>query len=111
MLATLFGNATAEKVLLFLQNYGEGYARSMAATFELPLLSVQRQLQRLEAGGVLVSKLVGRTRVFTLNPRYYFAPELSSLLEKALEAQPAEATARYYRRRNRPRRSGKSLPS
>lgn len=109
MLVSLFGNATAEKVLMYLQNYGEGYAREIAATFEIPLLSVQRQLQRLEAGGVLVSKLAGRTRMFFLNPRYYFAPELASLLEKALSAQPAAETDRYFRKRSRPRRTGKQL--
>ena len=55
MLAPLFGNATAEKVLLFLQNYGEGWARQIATAYDLPLLSVQRQLQRLEAGSILVT--------------------------------------------------------
>jgi predicted transcriptional regulator len=110
MLAPLFGNSTAERVLLFLQNYEQGYAREIAAAFGIPLLSVQRQLQRLENGGILVSRMVGRTRLFTLNPRYYFKPELTALLEKALSALPDTEVQKYYRRRSRPRRSGKPLP-
>ena len=37
MLEGILGNATAEKVLLYLEQYGEGYARAIAVTFdELP---------------------------------------------------------------------------
>ncbi len=109
MLGALFGNQTAERVLLFLQNYGEGYAREIAVTFDLPLLSVQRQLQKLEAGGILVSKSIGRTRMFYLNPRNYFIPELKALLEKELGALPQEELQAYFRRRTRPRRTGKPV--
>ncbi len=109
MLASLFGNETAEKVLLYLQNYGEGYAREIAAAYEIPLLSVQRQLQKLENGGILVSKALGRTRMFYFNPRNYFLPELKALLEKELGALPQREIQRYYRNRARPRRTGKTM--
>ena len=60
MLEGLVGNATAEKVLLFLEQYEEGYALEIAKQFDgLPVSMVQRQLQRLEAGGILVSQLRG----------------------------------------------------
>ena len=88
MLATLFGNNTAERVLLFLANYGQGYARQIASTHGSPVSVVLKQLARLEEGGILVSRLLGRTRIYELNPRWFFHKELKALLEKALGALP-----------------------
>ncbi|WP_428312544.1 hypothetical protein [Hydrocarboniphaga sp.] len=50
----IFGNETAERTLLALQNYGEGYAREIADLYGLPHSVVQKQLLRLERDGVLV---------------------------------------------------------
>lgn len=110
MLEGVLGNATAEKVLLFLEQYEEGYALGIARTFDdLPVSMIQRQLERLEAAGVLVSRLQGRTRVFTWNPRFAFESELRALLRKALKLLPASERARYFAARRRPRRAGKPL--
>jgi hypothetical protein len=84
MLEPLFGNKTAERVLLYLANYGQGYARDIALTFETTLSMVQKQLQKGEMAGILVSRLVGKTRVYELNPRYYFQKELLGAPEKGL---------------------------
>jgi DNA-binding transcriptional ArsR family regulator len=107
VLEGIFGNPTAERVLLYLEQYGEGYARAIAATFELSLSMVQRQLERFERAGLLVSQAKGRTRLFTWNPRYPFLAELHALLRSALRAMPAEQRRRYFTQRRRPRRTGK----
>jgi DNA-binding transcriptional ArsR family regulator len=110
VLEGIFGNATAEKVLLYLEQYGEGYGKAIADTFEdVSLSMVQRQLERLERSGLLVSLSKGRTRVFTWNPRYPFLPELRMLLRKALSSVPEEERRRYFAQRRRPRRTGKPL--
>lgn len=109
MLESVFGNATVEKVLLYLQNYDEGYASEIASTFSLSLSVVQKQLKRLEDGGVIVSQPKGRTRIFLWNPRYPFRKELKSLLEKSFEFIPESDIKKYYRKRQRPRRTGKPL--
>ena len=109
MLDTLLGNKAAERVLLYLANYGQGYARQIAATHGSPLSVVQKQLARLEEGGILVSRTLGRTRLYELNPRWHFYKELRALLEKALAALPAEEVKKHYRARQRPRRAGKPL--
>ncbi len=105
----IFGNGTAEKVLLYLQYYQEGYALGVAKTFDLPVSQVQRQLLRLESTGVLVSQLKGRTRVFLWNPRCYFLAELRSVLDRILEFLPREEQEKYFLKRTRPRRTGKPL--
>lgn len=109
MLESLFGNATVEKVLLYLQNYNEGYSSEIASTYSVSLSAVQKQLKRLEDGGVVVSQAKGRTRLFLWNPRYPFLKELQSLLEKAFEFLPDSEIKKYYRKRQRPRRTGKPL--
>lgn len=109
MLESLFGNATVEKVLLYLQNYNEGYASEIATTFSISLSVVQKQLKRLEDGGVIVSQPKGRTRLFLWNSRYPFRKELQALLEKSFEFMPESEIKKYYRKRQRPRRTGKPL--
>ena len=108
MLEGILGNATAEKVLLYLEQYGEAHAYGIKATFDdVALSQVQRQLERLEAAGVLVSQRKGRTRLFAWNPRYAFHHEIRALLRKALRSLPAEERRRYFSLRRRPRRTGK----
>jgi len=109
MLEGLTGSAVVEKVLLFLANYAEGYPREIARTFGLNLSAVQGRLDRLERGGVVVSRLRGRTRLYVLNPRWAFRDELIALLNRVLLAVPPEDVRRYYRGRVRPRRRGKPL--
>ncbi len=108
MLEGLFGNATAEKVLLYLEQYGEAYARAISTNFEDVTLSMaQGQLKRFERAGLLASTLKGRTRLYTWNPRYPFRDELRALLRSALAALPARERTRYFSARRRPRRTGK----
>ena len=109
MLENLLGNQTAERVLLYLANYGQGYPSEIAATHGTAVSVVLKQLTRLENGGILVSRTLGRTRVYELNPRWFFYKELKALLEKALAALPADEVKRHYRARRRPRRAGKPL--
>lgn len=108
-LEAVFGSRSAAQVLLFLQNYGEGHARRIALTFEAAPSAILRQLERLEAGGLLVSRLVGRSRVFQWKPGSSTVKDLQAFLEAELERLPADATQRYFRQRQRPRRAGKPL--
>jgi hypothetical protein len=107
-LDALFGSRSAAQALQFLQNYGEGHARRIAATFDVPHMAIQRQLRRLEAEGIFVSRMVGNTRVFTWNPRSATVSDLRAFLEAELGRLPRDVTQRYFRQRQRPRRTGKS---
>ncbi len=109
MLEGLFGNITVEKVLFTLHVHGEGYPMGMAKTFGEPVNSFQQQLRRLENAGIVVSRLIGRVRIYTLNPKYPFLSELKTLLARAYEFIPEKEKDVCYRRRARPRRAGKPL--
>ncbi|MCE9616729.1 MAG: helix-turn-helix domain-containing protein [Lentisphaerae bacterium] len=109
MLEPLLGSANSERVLLFVHSRGEGYATEIAAFYDTDLFGIQAQIEKLERGGVLVSRKVGRTRVVSFSPRYPFLKELRSLLTKALHFYPEEDRKRLVVIRRRPRRSGKPL--
>jgi hypothetical protein len=109
MYKALFGSEVAEFCLLYIVNYGEGYIRGIAAAFGVSPGQVQAQLEKLEAGGLLVSQFVGSTKVFKINPRLAIRKELIAMMEKILTLFPEEETERYFRARRRPRRTGKEL--
>ncbi len=108
-LQPIVGSRSKERVLVYLYARGEGYAREMARFFGAGLDPIQKQLDRLEVGGVLVSRAVGRTRLYSLNPRYPFIQELKGLLSKAISFYPEAERDRLLLVRRRPRRRGKPL--
>ena len=109
MLETVFGSKNKEKVLLFLTARKEGYAREIAKYYSSSLSPIQNQLEKLEIGGVVTSRLRGKTRVYQFNPRYPFLNELTVLLEKSITFIQKEEQERLLLSRKRPRRKGKPL--
>lgn len=109
MLEPVLGSISCERVLVFLAAREEGYAREIAGFFSVALAPLQKQLDKLEAGGVLVSRSVGRTRLYTFNPRYPMLQELKAFLAKAISFYDEELQSRLILDRRRPRRRGKPL--
>ena len=109
MLEGLFGTINKEKVLLYVYAREEGYPREVAKYYDIDLKTIQNQFEKLELGGVLYSRMVGRTRLYTFSPRFVFLSELKQMLEKALSFYPEDERERLLMTRRRPRRKGKPL--
>lgn len=109
MLESLFGSRSSEQVLIFLLARNEGYPTEIAKFYDAELYAIQRQLEKMESSNILVSRKVGRTRVYEFNPRYPFLEELRNILEKALSFYPEEIQEKLLMNRRRPRRSDKPL--
>ncbi len=109
MLEPILGSLSSERVLVFILARKEGYAREIARFFETNLAQIQKQLDKLELAGVLVSKRAGRTLLYEFNPRYPFVTELQALLDKAITFYPEEEKDRLLMVRRRPRRKGKPV--
>ncbi len=109
MLEPLLGSKSSEKVLIFIAAREEGYAREISRLSGVALDPIQKQLDKLENGGILVSQTKGRTRLYTFNPRYPFLKELKQILDKALSFYPEEERENLLMNRRRPRRRGKPL--
>lgn len=109
MLEPLLASTNCERVLIFISAREEGYLREIADFYQSAPAPLLKQLEKLENGGVLFSRLVGRTRLYGFNPRYPFLKELKALLDKALSFYPEDIRARLLESRRRPRRKGKPL--
>ena len=109
MIESLLGSKNAERVLIYIFAREEGYAREIASFYESDLKSIQMQLDKFEKSGLLVSRMVGRTRPFVFNPRYTFLNEVKALLEKALSFYSSKEQEELTMNRRRPRAQGKAL--
>lgn len=103
-----FGSQTRTRLLIAFELLGQSYARELARLLESPLSVVQKGLFSLERDGLIAGRLVGRTRLFEVNPRYFAAKELRVLLGR-LAAADAALKRRAAELRRRPRRTGKRL--
>jgi len=107
VLEPILGSESSERVLIFILAREQGYASEIAHFFKTYLFSIQKQLDKLELGGVLVSQTAGRTRLYSFNPRYPFLNELKALLSKALSFYPQGEREKLLLNRRRPRRRAK----
>jgi hypothetical protein len=101
-----FGGQSRTAVLMALRLLEDSYSRELARVLERPLSGVQMALRGLERDGLVAGRLVGRTRLFRLNPRYFAREELQRYLLKLTDADPT-LRARIEQLRRRPRRTGK----
>jgi DNA-binding transcriptional ArsR family regulator len=109
MIEALLGSINKERVLVYLFANGSGYARAIADFFGTNLRNIQVQLDNLEAGGVVVSRQEGRTRLYEYNPRWPLRDELIALIKRLLDFYPQSEIERLFGGRKRPRRRGKPL--
>lgn len=110
MLEYLFVNKNVEKVLMYLFLHDKANATELRRAFDSSLDPIQKTLRKLEGGGLLVSFLEGRTRVFQWNPRYPFLNEIQALAKKTYEFLPSDMQHTYQpNKRKRPRKTGKPL--
>lgn len=109
MIESILGSLSCERVLVFICARKEGYAREIARFYETDLAPIQKQLDKLELAGTLASRTIGRTRLYSFNPRYAFLQELTLLLEKVISFLPSDERERLVMVRRRPRRRGKPL--
>jgi hypothetical protein len=109
MIISLLGSKSEEQVLFYLRARKEGYAREIARYYKTNLSPIQKQLDKLETGNLLVSKLIGKTRLYSFNPRNPFLNELCSLLDKEIQSLPQDEREKLVIVRGRPRRKGKPL--
>ena len=105
----IVGNQTAERVLLHLFHYGEIHPSAIAADYDTALTPVRRQLDRFERAGLVLSRLVGRSRLYEFNPKSPVATALRDLVRVVYEGIPLRQKEKIFSARRRPRRAGKPV--
>ncbi len=96
MLSALVSNQSTLKILFFLLLNGKCYAGQLSQRFATPLTPLQHALQKLEKGGILLSRYEGKTRYFEFNPHYPLLAELANLLKQAYSLLPTDQKKLYY---------------
>src|ERR1700722_19356390 len=109
MLEGILGNHNAEKVLLHVFHYGEIHASAIARDLGTALNPVKGQLERFERAGVLVSKTIGRSRVYSFNPKSPFLAPVRELVRIVYDSIPLREREKIFSARRRPRRKGKPV--
>ncbi len=103
-----FGSETRTRVLVVLHLLESSFQRELARVLESAPSVVQKALSSLERDGLIAGRLVGRTRIYTLNPRYFGRKELEAFLSRLSEAD-SHLRERTTKLRRRSRRAGKPL--
>ena len=96
MLETLLGSRSVEQVLLFLFVNNRCYGAQLQRALSRPLTPLQRALNRLEEGGIVLSYYEGKTRLYHFNPAYPLMGELEQLLRKAFALLPSHEKRCFY---------------
>ncbi|MCW1884027.1 hypothetical protein OKA04_04755 [Luteolibacter flavescens] len=108
-LQDLFGGKAAEAVLLSVFHHGEIYGRAVSRDFAVSLDAVQRQLERFERAGTLVSKQQGRTLVYSWNPKSRLAARLRDLTGVVYDGLEQGAKEQLFAERRQPRAKDKPV--
>jgi hypothetical protein len=92
MLEGLFGNKSAEKVMLALYACGELHASAIAQMYGTALDPIKKQLERFEVAGFLVSRVVGRSRLYSFNESHPIVVPLKEVLAIAYKNEKKNKT-------------------
>ena len=107
-LGSPFGSITRTRTLVSLSLLGSSFQRELARLLDAAPSVVQKALTSLERDGLISGRMVGRTRSYTMNPRYFARAEFGEYLKRLAEAD-LDLQARTAELRRRPRRAGKPL--
>ena len=95
---------------MYLFHYGEAYANGLARDMKITLSQVQKQLDKFEAAGILVSKKMGTVRIYTFNPKLSFVSnKIKDLVGVFYHSMSLEDREVMFHERRRPRRKGKPV--
>jgi DNA-binding transcriptional ArsR family regulator len=110
MLDKILGSKTAQKMFLHLYHHGESYPSAVAKDFKMSLGQVQRQFDRFEEAGLIISRLLGRTRVYQFNKKHgAVVKPFMELIKVFYESIPLKEKEKLFSTRRRPRRRGKPV--
>ena len=102
----VLGSRRRTEILVLLALLDESYPTELARLLGARLFAVQEIVDALEQEGVVATRLMGRIRRVSLDPRFFAYKELRALLLRLAEGEP-DLQKLAEGRRARPRRKGK----
>ena len=108
-LKILFGNESAARILLHLFHYSELHASAIAADYGVSVYPILQQLNRFEKTGLLSSKYVGRSRLFSFNKKSFLFSPVMMILKGVYYSMSLSERQTRFKIRRRPRAKGKTV--
>ena len=109
MLDKIFGNETISMIYLNLFHYDEVYSALIEKNTGIGSRAVLNQLNKMEEAGVLVSRSVGRTRLYQFNPKSPFVKPIKDIIEITYSNMNIKMKEKMFKERMRPRAKGKEV--
>jgi DNA-binding transcriptional ArsR family regulator len=109
MLDKLFGNETLAMIFLNLLHYGEIYSGLIEKNTGKGSRAVLNQLNKMEEAGFLVSREVGRTRLYEFNHKSAFIKPLKEIINITYSNMTIKMKEEMFKERMRPRAKGKEV--
>lgn len=109
MLELVLGSKTAALIFLHLYHNGGSYPTAVSKDFGITLGQVQRQFDRFENAGIVLSTLVGRTRSYQFNLKSAAARKFMELVKIIYDSIPRAEREIMFKTRRRPRVRGKPV--
>jgi predicted transcriptional regulator len=94
MLEGLFGNKSAVKVMLAIFLYEEMHASAIAQLNNTAVDPIKKQLERFEESGFLISRNVGRSRLYKFNDSNPLINPLKQMLMIVMNSNEMTETTR-----------------
>jgi len=85
MLEDLLGNKSAEKVMFALYANEEIHASAIAKMYNTAIDPIKKQLEKFEDAGFLVSRTVGRSKLYSFNSKHPLHDPLKEIIRVAHE--------------------------
>ena len=111
MLDKIFGNETIALIYLNLFHYGEIYSALIEKNTGVGSRAVLNQLSKMEEVGILVSRSVGRTRLYQFNPKSPFVKPIKEIIQITYLNMTLKLKEKMFKERMRPRAKGKEVIS
>lgn len=109
MLDKLFGNETLAMIFLNLFHYDEVYSSLIEKNTGTGSRAVLNQLNKMEEAGILVSREVGRTRLYQFNPKSPFIKPIKEIINITYSNMSIKLKEKMFKERMRPRAKGKEV--
>lgn len=109
MLEKLFGNETLAFIFLNLYHYGEVYSALVEKNTGIASRPILNQLNKMEEAGILVSRLIGRSRLYQFNPKNPVTKPLNEILKITYSNLNIKMKEKMFKERMRPRAKGKDI--
>jgi predicted transcriptional regulator len=109
MLDKLFGNKTLAMIFLNLFHYGEVYSGLIEKNTGKGSRAVLNQLNKMEEVGILISREVGRTRLYQFNPKNPASKLVKEIINITYSNMSIKMKEDTFKERMRPRAKGKEV--